>query len=265
MMVTALLLFMVCLIASTIGSIVGAGGGVIIKPVLDMIGILPVSTVSFCSGCTVLVMAICSLLRGRKNAVKLEVRTSTVLAIGAVIGGLVGKWLFEQVRNGFGSEQLLGAIQSVALTVITIGVFLYVCNKNRLPSKQVSNLAAVVVIGVFLGVISSFLGIGGGTSNVAVLFFFFSMDAKQAAKNSLYIIVFSQVASILTSVVTASVPAFSWLHLISMMLGGVVSAFVGSAISKRIDNRGVEKLLKILLAIIIVIDCYNTVKYICLL
>lgn len=264
-MVTALLLFMVCLIASTIGSIVGAGGGVIIKPVLDMIGILPVSTVSFCSGCTVLVMAICSLLRGRKNAVKLEVRTSTVLAIGAVIGGLVGKWLFEQVRNGFGSEQLLGAIQSVALTVITIGVFLYVCNKNRLPSKQVSNLAAVVVIGVFLGVISSFLGIGGGTSNVAVLFFFFSMDAKQAAKNSLYIIVFSQVASILTSVVTASVPAFSWLHLISMMLGGVVSAFVGSAISKRIDNRGVEKLLKILLAIIIVIDCYNTVKYICLL
>lgn len=264
-MATALLLFMVCLIASTIGSIVGAGGGVIIKPVLDMIGILPVSTVSFCSGCTVLVMAICSLLRGRKNAVKLEVRTSTVLAIGAIIGGLVGKWLFEQVRNGFGSEQLLGAIQSVALTVITIGVFLYVCNKNRLPSKHVSNLAAVVVIGVFLGVISSFLGIGGGTSNVAVLFFFFSMDAKQAAKNSLYIIVFSQVASILTSVVTASVPAFSWLHLISMMLGGVVSAFVGSAISKRIDNRGVEKLLKILLAIIIVIDCYNTVKYICLL
>ena len=100
---------------------------------------------------------------------------------------------------------------------------------------------------------------------MAVLFFFFSMDAKQAAKNSLYIIVFSQVASILTSVVTASVPAFSWLHLISMMLGGIASAFVGSAISKRIDNSGVEKLLKILLAIIIVIDCYNAVKYICLL
>lgn len=264
-MAVAVLLFFVCLIASTVGAIVGAGGGVIIKPVLDMIGILPVSTVSFCSGCTVLVMAVFSLLRGRKNAVKLEVRTSTVLAIGAVIGGLVGKWLFEQVRNGFGSERLLGAIQSVALTVITVGVFLYVCNKNRLPSKHVTNLGAVVVIGVFLGIISSFLGIGGGTSNVAVLFFFFSMDAKQAAKNSLYIIVFSQVVSILTSVVTASVPTFSWLHLISMMLGGIASAFVGSAISKRIDNRGVEKLLKILLAIIIVIDCYNAVKYICLL
>lgn len=261
----ALLLFLICLFASTVGSVVGAGGGVIIKPVLDMIGILPVSTVSFCSGCTVLVMAVCSLLRGRKSGVKLEVRTSTILAIGAVIGGLIGKWLFEQVRSGFGSEQLLGVIQSVALTVITIGVFAYVCNKDRLPSKRVNNVVAIAVIGIFLGIISSFLGIGGGTSNVAVLFFFFSMDAKQAAKNSLYIIVFSQIASILTAVVTASVPAFNWLHLASMMLGGIVSAFIGSMISKRINNKGVEKILRILLLVIIAIDLYNAVKFLMLL
>lgn len=257
----AVLLFFICLIASTVGSIVGAGGGVIIKPVLDMIGILPVSTVSFCSGCTVLIMAVCSLLRDRKSGVKLELRTSTILAVGAVLGGLTGKWMFEQVRNGFGSEQLLGAIQSIALTIITIGVFVYVCNKDRLPSLQVRNVAVTALIGILLGIISSFLGIGGGTSNVAVLFFFFSMDAKQAAKNSLYIIVFSQLSSILSSVITSSVPSFEWLHLVSMMCGGVLSAFVGSAISKRLDNQGVEKILKLLLLIIIAIDLYNAAKY----
>jgi len=264
-MAIAVLLFFVCFIASTAGSIVGAGGGVIIKPVLDLIGILPVSTVSFCSGCTVLAMSVCSLLRGKKNGVKLDVQTSTILAIGAVLGGLLGKWLFEQVRNGFGSEQLLGAIQSLALTVITIGVFLYVCNKDKLPSMRVKNPLGIAVIGIFLGVISSFLGIGGGTSNVAVLFFFFSMDAKQAAKNSLYIIVFSQISSILTSVISNTVPVFQWIHLITMMLGGILSAFVGTAISKRIDNKGVEKVLKILLIIIIFIDLYNTIKYFCIL
>lgn len=257
------LLFFICLIASTVGSIVGAGGGVIIKPVLDMIGILPVSTVSFCSGCTVLIMAVCSLLRDRKSSVKLELRTSTILAIGAVLGGLTGKWMFEQVRSGFGSEQLLGSIQSIVLTIITIGVFVYVCNKDRLPSLQVRNIAVTALIGILLGIISSFLGIGGGTSNVAVLFFFFSMDAKQAAKNSLYIIVFSQLSSILSAVLTSSVPTFEWLHLVSMMCGGVLSAFVGSAISKRLDNQGVEKVLKLLLLIIIAIDLYNAVKYTC--
>ena len=255
------ILFFVCIVASSVGAIVGAGGGVIIKPVLDMIGILPVSTVSFCSGCTVLGMSICSLIRNRNDGVKLKIKTSTALAIGAVIGGLVGKWLFELVRNGFSNERVLGAIQAVFLTIITFLVFLYVCNKDKLPSHKIDSISLSVVIGVFLGIISSFLGIGGGTSNVAVLFFFFSMEAKEAAKNSLYIIIFSQISSIVTALVTNSVPAFEIIDLICMVIGGISGALIGAMVSKRIDNRGVEKILKILLIVIVMIDFYNVLKY----
>jgi uncharacterized membrane protein YfcA len=42
--------------ASVIGSICGIGGGVIIKPVLDAVGLYSVSTISFMSGCIVLSM-----------------------------------------------------------------------------------------------------------------------------------------------------------------------------------------------------------------
>lgn len=258
---TAIILLIICLLASSVGAIVGAGGGVIIKPVLDMLGILPVSTVSFCSGCTVLGMSVCSLIRNRNDGVKLQIKTSTALAIGAVLGGLVGKWLFELVKNGFGNERVLGAVQAVFLTLITIGVFLYVCNKDKLPSKNVKNIFAAVIIGIFLGIISSFLGIGGGTSNVAVLFFFFSMEAKEAAKNSLYIIIFSQISSIVTALMTGSVPDFEWLHLLCMVIGGIGGALTGAAISKRIDNKGVEKILKALLVVIILIDFYNVLKF----
>lgn len=75
-----------------------------------MLGILPVSTVSFCSGCTGHGMSLCSLIRNRNNGVKLQVKTSTALAVGVVTGGLVGKWLFELVKNGFGNERALGAM-----------------------------------------------------------------------------------------------------------------------------------------------------------
>ena len=252
---------MVCILASSVGAVVGAGGGVIIKPVLDMIGILPVSTVSFCSGCTVLGMSVCSLICNRNDGVKLRIKMSTALAIGAVGGGLVGKAMFEAVRSGFGNERLLGAIQAVCLTVITTCVLIYICNKDKLPSKKVDNFLVAIIIGVFLGIISSFLGIGGGTSNVAILFFFFSMEAKEAAKNSLYIIIFSQISSIVSAIMTASVPEFSWINLLSMMVGGIGGALVGAAISKRIDNKGVEKILKILLMVIIAIDFYNVLKY----
>ncbi|MBQ9990174.1 MAG: sulfite exporter TauE/SafE family protein [Lachnospiraceae bacterium] len=256
-----LVLFIVCILASSVGAVVGAGGGVIIKPVLDMIGILPVSTVSFCSGCTVLGMSVCSLIRGRKDGVRLQVRISTALAVGAVLGGLLGKWLFELVRNSFPNERALGAIQAVFLTIITFLVLLYVCNKDRLPSKRIQNLGVSVIIGVVLGVISSFLGIGGGTSNVAVLFFFFSMEAKEAAKNSIYIIIFSQISSIASALVTSSVPDFEWMNLICMVAGGISGALVGAAISRRIDNAGVEKILKILLLLIVAMDFYNVLQY----
>lgn len=257
----AFVLFLICILASSLGAIVGAGGGVIIKPALDMLGLLPVSTVSFCSGCTVLGMSVCSLIRTRKNGVKLQVKLSTALAVGAVIGGLIGKWMFDEVRTGFGDERLLGAIQAICLAVIMIAVFIYVCIKDRLPSMHVHNLVVAVVIGIFLGVISSFLGIGGGPNNVAVLFFFFSMDAKEAAKNSLYIIIFSQIASILSAIGSGTVPAFEWGNLIAMMAGGIGGALVGAFVSARIDNKGVEKLMKLMLIIIICIDCYNILKY----
>lgn len=226
-----------------------------------MIGVLPVSTISFCSGCTVLAMSVVSLIRNRSDGIRLEVKTSTLLAVGAVMGGFVGKFLFELVRNVFENENMLGAIQAVCLTVITFGVFLYVCNKDKLPSKKIGNVMVTALIGIFLGIISSFLGIGGGTSNVAVLFFFFSMDAKQAARNSLYIIIFSQIASIGSSVFSATVPDFEFVHLLSMVMGGVGGALAGAAFSKRMDNRGVEKILKGMLLVIVAIDFYNVLKY----
>lgn len=256
----SLFLFFVALLASAVGSVVGAGGGVIIKPVLDLLGVLPVSTVSFCSGCTVLGMSVFSLIHNRKDGIRLHLKTSTLLAVGAVCGGLVGKALFEAARAG-GSERMLGGLQAVFLTLITFGVLLYVCFKSRLPSRQVTSPIAVLVIGMALGVISSFLGIGGGTSNVAVLFYFFSMNAKEAAKNSLYIIIFSQLSSIGSALVTGSVPAFSWPHLLFMVAGGIAGAAIGSAVSKRINNSGVESILKVLLILITAVDLYNAVKY----
>lgn len=232
----SVLAFLICILASGIGAVVGAGVGVIIKPVMDMIGLMPVSTVSFCSGCTVLCMSCVSLLRNRRDGVQLRLKTSTALAVGTVLGGMLGKWLFEQVRSNFGNERVLGAVQAIFLTLITFAVFLYVCNKEKLPSKQTKSPIVAIVIGVCLGVISSFLRIGDGTSNVAVLFFF-SMEAKEAAKNSLYIIIFSQVSSIVSSIVPHSVPTFTWPTLLCMIVGGVSGSLIGAEISKRIDNK----------------------------
>jgi len=258
-MLLSVSLFVICILASSVGAIVGAGGGVIIKPVVDLLGLLDVKTASFCCGCTVLAMSISSLIRTRNDGVKLEVKTSTFLAVGAVLGGLIGKALLEYVAAS-ANTAVLKTSQSIAQAVITLGVLLYITYKAKLPSYRMKSPVAIIAAGICLGVISSFLGIGGGTSNVAVLTFCFSMDSKQAAKNSIYVIVFSQISSIVQSFARNTVPVFEWYTLVSMMAGGVGGALVGAAISKRINNSGVDKILKILLVIIIGICIYNAFR-----
>lgn len=257
---TAVIMFLVCLTASGVGSIAGYGGGVIIKPVLDALHILPVSTVSFLSGCTVLAMSAASLVKSRGNGVKLRIRTTTPLALGAAAGGLLGKQLFELVKSG-SDENILGLVQSSLLLVTTALVWLYTLKKDKLPSYSLENLPVCAAVGLALGVVSAFLGIGGGPLNVAMLFFFFSMDAKEAAKNSIFIILFSQSASLISALMHQNVPEFVWYHLLLMAAGGIGGALLGAALSRRMDNKAVERLLMALMLVIIGINVYNVAVY----
>lgn len=50
-------------------------------------------------------------------------------------------------------------------------------------------------------------------------------------------------------------------NLIGMVAGGITGALVGAAISKRLDNSGVEKILKTLLVVLITISFYNILQF----
>lgn len=254
-------LFGICLLASAVGAVVGAGGGVIIKPVLDTAGLLPVSTVSFLSSCTVLCMAGISLMRTRNSGVKLHLPTSTPLAVGAALGGLLGKTLFELVRQNFGDERILGCIQAIFLAALTTLVLYYICRKGQLRSFHVKSPAVSLLAGMLLGLISSFLGVGGGPYNVAALFLLYTMEAKEAARNSIYIIVFSQTVSIAAAIFTRTVPVFTWVNLLSMAAGGAGGAVLGAEISKRISSAGVERALKALCVGILLINLWNAFRF----
>ncbi len=108
---------------------------------------------------------------------------------------------------------------------------------------------------------SSFLGIGGGPINLVVLFYFFSMDTKTAAANSLYIILFSQITSLITTFVTRSVPEFEPTALVLMVAGGSGGGMAGRSVNKRIDSSVVDQMFVIVMVLIIVISVYNMWKY----
>ncbi len=254
--------FLVSLLASTVGAVCGIGGGVIIKPVLDLLRLEDVAAISFLSGCTVLSMSCYSvgkaMLAGER---RVSLSTGTPLALGSAVGGLLGSRLFSAVKAMFSDPNAVGSVQAACLAVVTLGTLGYTLRKDRVRTLRLENKAACAAIGLALGCMSSFLGIGGGPINLVVLYYFFSMDTKTAAANSLYIIFFGQMFSLIATLAARSVPPFRPEVLALMVAGGIGGGVLGRGLNKRLDAPLVDKLFIALMALIIGISVFNCARY----
>ena len=256
-----ILFFLISFSASIIGAICGIGGGIIIKPVMDAFGVLDVSVINFLSGCTVLSMttySVCKSFIAKDSSVNMKI--GTPLAIGAAIGGLIGKELFSFVASLFKTPNTAGAVQAAILLLITLGTLIYTINKDKIHTLRVTNLLSCLLIGLILGGFSSFLGIGGGPINLVVLYYFFTMKTKEAAQTSLYIILFSQGASLISNLLSG-VPSIEILLLAGMIVCGILGGVCGRKINKKIDEKTVDKLFIGLMILIICINIYNIFHY----
>lgn len=235
------------------------GGGMIIKPLLDASRSLSALQINFLSGCTVLVMSGISLLKGRMDGISAVTNDSMVLALSGCVGGVLGKLLLDFMSISFLTNNEILLLQSYIMMFLNLMMVFYILKKDKILGFSVKSTVVCVVVGVLLGGLSSFLGIGGGAINIGVLCIFFSMKTKQAADNSLFMIFCAQAFSLLTSVATATIPAVETSMLLLMSVGGVVGAICGSVVRKRMVNKEVEKTLLILLVMLICVNVYNII------
>ena len=178
------------------GAYVGLGGGVIIKPLLDLIGKDPISIVNFYSACAVFSMSISSTIKHIKSKTKIDFKLIVSLSAGAVIGGILGSRLFDYLLTLFDNSKLK-SLQGLILGILLVASVVYINLKNA-KSFKVKNPICIILVGLSLGFIASFLGVGGGPINVAFLALFFSMTVKEAAVYSVGTIFFSQLSKLIT-------------------------------------------------------------------
>ena len=97
--------------------------------------------------------------------------------------------------------------------------------------------------------------------NLAVLYYFFSMTTKQAAVNSILIILMSQMMSLMMSLVTGSIPVFELPVLLGMVCAGAIGGFVSAKLHRKLSSETTDKLFSVLLVVIFLICCYNAIKW----
>ncbi len=235
-----LLYFIISIIATTAGAMTGMGGGVIIKPVLDILGRSDVATIGVLSCITVFAMALVSIAKQLRQKVKVNLKVALPLSVGSVLGGNLGQQALTAIIRQIGDNRLVTVVQNVLLAVLIIGVFFYMLYKNKIKTLGVDGVIASLLVGLMLGVFSSFLGIGGGPINVAVLIFVFSFDTKSATVYSIITILFAQMAKLVMITTSTGFGVYDLSMLLPMVIGAVSGGFIGSWLNKKLPEKTVE-------------------------
>lgn len=259
-MLDYIIYFLIAIAATTIGAATGMGGGVMIKPVLDIMNDFNVATIGVLSSITVFAMAIVSVLKQMHQKVKINFEIAVPLALGSVAGGSIGQYVLTIIISILNANRLVMVVQNIALAILIIGVFLYMLNKSNIGTLGIKNIVLVVTTGIFLGIISAFLGIGGGPINVALLIYLFSLDIKIATLCSIITILFAQMSNLSQIAVITGFAIFDLSMLPPMVIGATAGGFIGSWFTRNLSEKTVEICFSGVQIIVLIFCIFNITK-----
>lgn len=135
-------------------------------------------------------------------------------------------------RTGHLAYPLGGLLQNSAIT----------CVSNALPT---------------LGILSSFLGIGGGPINVALLIFVFSFPIKTATFYSIITILFAQLSKLISIVMGVGFFSFNLSMLPPLIIGAILGGFIGAKLNKMLSEKTLICAFNVVQVIVLCICVFN--------
>lgn len=259
-----ILLVLLGVVAAMFGSIVGLGGGIIIVPMLMLIG--PVLTGSEIEHATavgisltvLVVTALSSTLAYTKRKIVdfrsgwlLFITSGPAAMLGSALTGLLPAGLFQLI---FGIFMLLMASLLVARDYMKPFSKKWPIERTMTDATgQVHTysygIVPVLLIGFGVGVMSGLFGIGGGSLFVPLMVLLFKFPPHLASATSMFVIFLS---SILGSSMHIYLGEIDWLLVLALVPGAWIGGKLGAAIAVKMSGKGLLWLLRITLLVLAV-------------
>lgn len=251
------------LVVGTYGTLVGLGGGFIVVPVLLLVYRAdPQDTVG-----TSLAVIFLNAVSGSISYLRIkrvDLRSGTKFALATVPGAAIGAYVASNLTSWFLSL-------AFGILMVTVSVFMLwkpefrpangpavTPPRDRLTTRRLIdadgntfnysfNERLGVIISVFVGFLSSILGIGGGVIHVPALIHLLAFPAHIATATSQFIL------AITTGVGAASHLALGQVLLgpaITMGAGTIVGAQLGAHLSRRLQSEWIVRLLSLALLLV---------------
>ena len=235
-----LVLIVVGLLAGTLGSIIGVGGGLIMTPALTVMGFAPaqISSTSLFAVTFASASSTISYVRQKRIEYHVAVKAASVAIPGAITGAFISSELaIESFKLYFGLLLLVAGIY-----IAYSGSLKEKQNRSTVNDKK-SELFSLFYAGAFgAGIISSLFGIGGGIAFVPLMVLVLGMSLSIASPTS-------QLALLITSfvgtVTHAALGHPDYFHAASLSLGAVVGGQIGAKVSHKVKESLLRKMLSI--------------------
>ncbi|MDR4889966.1 sulfite exporter TauE/SafE family protein [Fredinandcohnia sp. QZ13] len=264
--VTGVLLVAIGIFAGGYGAIVGAGGGFLFVPALLLLfHVDPIIAAG--TGLVIVLINSLSGVFGYAKQKRIDYRTGILVGIGAFPGTFIGVKLLQS----YSSTYFYFFFASV---LVFLGFFLVIKNTNLLKKKnmrqEAKNEAAatgeaidnitfnpqaatrlqakwLIPLGFFMGILSSYLGIGGGWMLVPILVYIFRVPTYIATATSIFSLCLYSSVGVFLQVWHGNI---DWLIVAFGGAGIILGSQLGVFLSQKIPSRIIMQMLSFLLIVI---------------
>lgn len=246
-MVEMVLLLALGLLSDAYGVMVGAGGGFVFVPALLLLLKLPPEIAAG----TGLVVVFLNSISGSMNYIRqkrVHFSISWPIIFGSIPGTFIGTWLLGIISPDF-------FYWIFAAALFMLGMFLLLKKAPEEPEHSMkagffnegrNRLKAVFlfIIGLLLGTLSNFFGIGGGWLLVPILIYLLKIRPHDATAISLFALSIYSLVGALNQIALGNV---NWTACLWGGIGVMIGSQLGAILSTKVPGKWILQMLSFLL------------------
>ncbi len=242
------------LIAELLGALViglslgllGSGGAILTVPILVYLAGHPEKQAIVESLAIVGLIALSGAIRNGANG-QVQLRAVVLFGIPGMLGAFLG---------ALGSRWASGALQLALLAVVMFGAAWFMFWSSASEPKPTKRVAVpfLMALGLCVGVLTGFLGVGGGFLIVPALTLLGRLPVKMAIGTSLAIIAMNCASGFVKSwrLLDEAGGGVDWTIIALFSLVGIIGGLVGVSIGGRLNQRTLRRVFAVFLVLMAV-------------
>lgn len=248
--ISPILLVLLGFFVGTLGTLIGAGGGFILVPVLVFLfpSLSPEVITSISLGVVFLNAASGSIAYAKMK--RIDYKTALIFSAATLPGAIIGAFTTSIIP-----KKTFDVILSILLIIISVFLIarpgkmaeIQAAEGKRMVKRDLTdfighkysysfNLRLGIILSFFVGFVSSLLGIGGGIIHVPALTSLLNFPIHIATATSHFILAFMALAGTLVHIVQGNLND-SWHTTLYIGGGVIVGAQLGARLSHRVKPR----------------------------